>query len=252
MKTIFFGASHTVAMAKCLGHFSATWDDVIDRPVPISDDQGECTGYLVMTSPKAKLFEHYLAEGQVQVRINDRFSAQLRALDSPDNLCYFAIGGNEHNSLFMVRHAQPFDFHDDRRPDQLIQGRQIVPRQVVEQRLRAALPHVERELRLASTLMPAVRKAFVMPPPPVPSEDYLLRYPEGFRFEGRGVEDRWVRLKIYDLYRQELAQICDRHHLALIGPPSECVDDEGFLRPEYWFEATHATPSYYRSIVRPH
>lgn len=252
MKTLFFGASHTVYMARCFGNYSAKWSDVIDGPVPITDGGGQCTGYLVLSSPRSRLFERFLVDGQMHVRINDRFSAPLAALDSPDNVCFLAIGGNEHNSAFMIQHAQPFDFHDDAHPERFIAGRQIVPRESIEQRLAGLMGYIERELDMVSALMPAIRKTFVCPPPPVPSEAHIRQFPEGFELDGRVIEDRWVRLKIYRVYRSELARICMRRGIELVGAPPECVDEDGFLEPAYWQEATHATASYYRSIVRPH
>jgi hypothetical protein len=252
MKTIFFGASHTVYMAQCFGNYSAKWSDVIDGPVPITDDAGQCTGYLVLSSPRSKLFQPYLVDGRTHIRFNDRFSAPLAALDSPDNLCYLAIGGNEHNSAFMIQHAQPFDFHDDADPERFIAGRQIVPREAIAQRLAGVMSHIERDLNMVSALMPTIRKVFVCPPPPVPSAEQIRQFPEGFDLEGWVIEDRWVRLKIYRVYRSELARICARHGIELIGAPPECVDENGFLEAAYWKEATHAAPSYYRSIVRPH
>ncbi len=252
MKTLFFGASHTVYMARCFGNYAAKWSDVIDGPVPITDDAGECTGYLVLSSPRSGLFERFIVDGQVHVRISERFSAPLADLDSSDNVCYLAIGGNEHNSAFMIRHDQPFDFHDASQPERFIAGRQIVPRESIEARLAGLMAYIERELAMVSAWMPAIRKAFVCPPPPIPSEEHIRRFPEGFELAGRVVEDSSVRLKIYRVYCGELARICARHGIDLIGAPAECVDDEGFLAPAYWQEATHAQPAYYRSIVRSH
>lgn len=65
----------------------------------------------------------------------------------------------------------------------------------------------------------------------------------------RPLEDKWVRLKVYKLYLDELRSICSELGLGFIEPPAECIDDAGFLLEQFWHEATHAEPAYYQPIL---
>lgn len=245
MKTVFFGASHAFMMAQGLGTFSAKWEDVVDGPLPIADAGGECVGYLMLSSPRSELFDISAAG----VRIAARHATRLAALDSPDNRCFLLIGGNEHNSLFMCTHDVPFDFHDDRHPDRIRHDRQIVPGATIRARLKTSLQPVAVLLRTAGAGLPAMRKYVVAPPPPIPSDEHIKGLPEAFDFERRTLEDPWIRLKVYRLYIEELAQVCAALGLELLLPPAHCVDEDGFLAEPFWSHSTHAKPSYYRPFI---
>ena len=117
MKYIIFGSSHAFNMAKHLGTFSGKWDSAIEGPIPITSDKNECAGHLVLTIPQSTIFQTGTANGQPAICMNEIYANHLAALDIREDICFFLLGGNEHNSLFMCRHAIPFDFYDPKYPD---------------------------------------------------------------------------------------------------------------------------------------
>lgn len=248
MNRIIMGESHAALMAKQLGKLSETWEDIRDGVIPLEGQSHFPQGYFVSTHDSASLFLFYVHAGQHYIKINETVLPALKELDQDDSVCFLLLGGNEHNGLFIQSHSEPFDFWDPSLPEHIILGRQIVPRSVIGQLIAQSFQRIRPRLALLCAALPQSKKYVVAPPPPIPSEDHLSQHSESFDFKIRPLEDKWVRLKVYRIYIEELEKLCSHLGLTLIRAPMRTIDRDGFLLSELWYHATHAQPAYYKGI----
>ena len=250
INTLIIGDSHGFFMAKYLGEFKAKWEDVLNGPLPVISKDDVHVADLILLNGKLNFFSLWQQEGVVVAEIANNFFATLKMYNNKEAICFFLNHGNEHNARFMCQHIQPFDFFDSTMPDKLITGRQIIPRSAIYKQLMVVKPIIETEIRTLKTYISNANIFFVAPPPPIPSEDHIRKFPEIFNFNENVLEDKWLRLKIYKLYLEILAIICGECNVKLLMPPSECIDKCGFLKEIFWTGCTHASPNYYEFVIQ--
>ena len=206
-------------------------------------------------------------------RINVRGSATFMAMQMPwpwnDQACQTAIAaardtvlfiswhGNEHNNQFLLEIDPPFDFLSSRFPHLPIENAHLLS----ETAVRAAFAYSVDGLRkfIGDARAAGVATiAIIGGPPPKRNESFLKRlllegvenYVSAAERLGVAPQDLkftapFVRLKLWGVLqdmREELARSEGCHY---IGPPSSAVDDDGFLKEEFWnYDLTHANFAY--------
>ena len=249
-KNLIIGDSHGFYMAKHLGEFKAAWEDVINGPLPVINKADDHVADLILLNGKLYFFSLWQQEGIEFLEIASHFSETLKAYNNKETTCFLLNHGNEHNARFMCRHTQPFDFFDSSMSNKLISGRQIIPRSTIYKQLLVVKPMIEAEIRALKSNIPNANIFFIAPPPPIPSEAHISKFPEIFDFNKHVLEDKWLRLKVYNLYLELLTLISIECAIHFLPPPSECIDEHGFLKEIFWNGCTHASPDYYKFVMQ--
>ena len=128
--------------------------------------------------------------------------------------------------------------------------RQIIPRAVIIERLKSWLINTEKYLAFLGGELNLAQRFLIAPPPPIPEEEHIRRYPEIFNFKVDVLENAMVRLKIYELYIDLVKLMCLRRGIHFVPAPNENRDQVGFLLQQYWNQCTHATPDYYGNVMK--
>ncbi len=246
---LIIGSSHALVLAEAVGAFQATWQEA-SRDLIRIEAPGEAETWLLFTTHRPQVTSPQLIrrEGETEVSFGPLMK-RVRAFNRPDAQVVFGIGGNEHNINFLTAHPRPFDFVHPAVPS-LDPRRQILPladmRTIVAGLLRGTLSTT----RLLAGQLGKAQRYYLAPPPPNPSEAYVRSHPAVFDFTETGVEDATVRLKLYELYLELVADFCREESLTFLPPPPGTRDAKGFLIEALWNGATHAAPAYYDSVVR--
>jgi hypothetical protein len=171
-------------------------------------------------------------------------------------------GGNEHNVCYFFEADHAFDFVS-KQVGSLLPSFQIVPKTQIRRRLTNAgvgqLGDVLTRLRAAG-----VRRLVVLGTPPPKRDNDALRAllaSEPFFVEmadhlGHSVDTvpitaPRVRLKLWYLLQEMLAEHARAASAVFVPVPSETQDDDGFLRPEMWApDVTHANEVFGRLMFQ--
>ena len=199
-------------------------------------------------------------------RLDDRIADAIRT-GSPE-LVLLAIAGNEHNSLGLVNHPQPFDFVLPEAPNlPLDAGAQIVPAGLVREVFRFSLHQVAFPILRHLKAHLSLPLFALEPPPPIASAAYTaartqpesqneedrgaalstLRRKEGLlqRLRERGVAPAALRYKLWRVQSSLLKEFCSELDIEFVPAPSKAQDAEGLLSEPYWgSDATHANAAY--------
>lgn len=244
---LIIGSSHALQFAQAVGTHTVTVEDVRERLVPLNSPSGNDNRLLyALPRPAFMSFEKTEA-GEIEASFGPPMD-EIRQFDTEASKVFLMLGGNEPAAYFMHRDATPYDFFLPELP-QTDASRQILPLAIMKLIMATLLATASFSTETLAAQLPQARKFHVAAPPPNPSEDYIRSRPDTFDFERFGVEDRFVRLKIYRLQMQFMRGLCRKTGVTFIDPPASTVDAEGFLRPEYWSGCSHANPDYYREIV---
>lgn len=157
------------------------------------------------------------------------------------------IGGNDHSVMSLVEVADPYDFRlpgDD--SQSLLPGRQPVELKYVAAQLEQRMNPTVAQLTALRYKHPALRIWHVTPPPPIASEQQILREPEIFRnvIDRYGITPLTVRMKVYRLYCRLLSAHLARLSISALEPPAAASDAAGALREEFAFGCTHGNEAY--------
>jgi hypothetical protein len=179
----------------------------------------------------------------------DEVAARV-ALFGPEDVVACFIGGNQYNAFGLVQHPQKFDFHSRERPDlPILPGREIVPYQALRDVFATGLAGNDgkRITRIASATPARVFQ--LAPPPPKLNEARILQRHESlFHEKGlleHGITPALIRLKLWALQVSVLMELCREWGCALLPPPAQAIDDQGFLKDEYaGDDATHGNLQY--------
>jgi hypothetical protein len=161
--------------------------------------------------------------------------------------------GNEHTIFSLMEHPVPFDvLVDDADAGVAPEGplRQIVPLDAMRRELAARANPTVLSCGILRARFPETDVVHVMPPPPIPDEEQIRARPEVFgnvikRF---GLAPAALRRKIYVLYTDALEEALGACGVRLLTAP-ECAMTDGYLKPEFWMEATHANHHYGRLVL---
>lgn len=244
---LIIGASHALQFAAAAGRFQADWKQASQDLVRLDTASGAETWLLFVTNRPEFMTLQAGPRGEAVASFGPLMD-RIRAFDRPDAKVVFNIGGNEHNIRFLCAQPKPFDFLHPSWPG-VIPGRQIIPAATMAGIVRGLLERTLLVTRLIAAELPRAQRYCLAPPPPIASEAQIRTNPAIFDFDANGIEDAGVRLKIYSLYVELLAEFCAAQGLSFLPPRPENRDGRGFLAEPYWNGSTHATPEYYRRDV---
>ncbi|MEO1191089.1 MAG: hypothetical protein AAFY02_04995 [Pseudomonadota bacterium] len=163
------------------------------------------------------------------------------------------IGGNRHYAHGLFEFPEPYDFETPNEPLLSLPGRALLPYNVVRSSLaRAMEPHQETMTSLASLF--DCPMYHVLSPPPLRDGDLILKHVhrgDDSSLEAMTVAPAEFRMKVYNLQNKIVVEQCEQLGLKVINPPSETLDSDGFLRPEFMgFGATHGNEAYGRFLAK--
>lgn len=174
----------------------------------------------------------WLLNRQLQTDLVERLTA-LRP-----NAVLVSGWSNQHFIHGTLNHPRPFDFFMDREErDELVDGAEVVPLDLVRNRMKEAC----RWGILLTSYIKSISGApiyFLSAPPIV--ED-LTAIPEGIslkdfdqRKKTTGMCPPSFRLKVWRLFEDIFKQVCHELGIYFVSPPPDSFDSRGFLRQEYW------------------
>lgn len=176
--------------------------------------------------------------------------------EAKDSTVLLVWNGNQHLAKFLFEIDRPFDFFLASQPAWETSEADIVPEAQVREALDGGNAFLYQLLgRLKE--VPGCRVVLLGTPPPK-GDDARLRHfiqREAFFVQlaskaGSNVNhirltDRSVRLKLWTVIQDLLAEAADNNGCAFLSVPDGVKDEDGFLRGDLWFEdATHANPQY--------
>lgn len=173
----------------------------------------------------------------------------LRTLDTDlpiydQGLFVAMFGGNAHNAVGIFEHALDYDFwiwgepHD---PSRYVITAGMM-RDIILNEAAAALEHIS----LLRKARPQPIIAMCSPPPIMDNEYIATHLGPGLRhLKPDGIIARpELRRKLWLLHTEIFRTHCSSVGVPFLPPPPETMTDAGFLRPEYWADATHANEAY--------
>jgi hypothetical protein len=245
---LIIGSSHALHFSKAIGDYSATVDEAKNNLIKIDSVSGADT-YLLYAMPKPD-FVHLKQTGgdSWEVTYGPPMD-EIRKFNTADSKVVFMLGGNEPNGYFFYKNPKPFDVYHPGHPE-TDPRKQILPLAQVRTIVSRLLAKSTLSTRALAKQLPLAKKYYIAPPPPIPSDDHIRKYPEIFDFETHGIEDKNVRLKIYLIQTQFMSEICKNNGLEFLGAVPSNTDNAGFLAEEYWEGCTHASATYYVDIVK--
>jgi hypothetical protein len=190
-----------------------------------------------------------LADGSQNVVGVEGYIHLLQSLKPvQDNSCLFSfVHGNEHSVLSMVQHPEPYDFFLPWRTDlDILPGYQPIAYEVVRLQMEQALSATLGCLAMMRLQLPGIRLVHVLPPPPVASEQQIMKTPEIFKdqFARFGITPVSIRVKYYLLLIEVLRQALTPYRIELLECPAQACRDDHALRDDYAYAATHANEAY--------
>lgn len=245
---IIIGDSHVIHMSNAFGSVGSADDiwlsDGVVFPFQISNNK-KLIAELIPLAPRVRFF----CEKNNVLSINKYYEEIILEKCVDWNYLLISLEGNLHNIYFFLEGTHPFDFFHEKLPTQFVWGRQVVRYEDLFIFFKNLLMGADIKIKLLKNILPSMPFYFVAPPPPIPSEDHIKRFPEVFDFVSNKLNNSFVRLKIYLVYLDVLSDFCLNNDIKIVLPPPDCIDSFGFLLEKFWNHATHAQPSYYNYIV---
>jgi hypothetical protein len=177
---------------------------------------------------------------------------ELAAGLGPEDVVLSMIGGNQHSVFSLIQHPQPFDFfiaHVAADP-----GMEIIPYRALEEVFARGLRRGDGQSLEALRNATSARVVHVIPPPPKGDNAFITQYHESNfarDLPSLGVSSPELRLKFWQLQTRVLEQLCAELGVEVMLPPRRTVDEEGFLRSEYYAQdATHGNWRYGERVLR--
>jgi hypothetical protein len=171
-------------------------------------------------------------------------------------------GGNEHNVGFFFQAAFAFDFLSNK-VKRLIPSFQIVSQSKIKRRFNEiSLEELDGVLAALNARGPA-SVTLIGTPPPKKDNDKLRKLLEqepyfcdwaaqlGQSIADIKITEPHIRLKLWFLLQDMIAEIARRHGARFIPVPKELQDEEGYLLEQYWHpDVTHANAAYGAILLR--
>lgn len=165
--------------------------------------------------------------------------------DAPKAL-FLSLMGNEYNSIGMLKHPEPFDFHWPEKGLSADPNLHIIPFDLMKAQMRS-LADVNCLLfwRFFASVYDGPMY-MVSPPPPIADEAHILSYPGAFadRVAEFGLSKPEFRLKLWMLYCEVLREAVANTATRFVELPA-AIFDVGYLKSTYWKEdPTHGNEAY--------
>lgn len=171
--------------------------------------------------------------------------SQLAARD----LAVTMLRGNQFNTMGLIQHPRAFDIMmPEIDGGAVLPGAELIPLAIMRKVFADTLAggYGKNLLRFNTGICPCVCLA---PPAPKEDADHIMKGAETyFRDHGIaevGVSPAPLRLKLWTLQQEALANFCKDHGLVFMTNPPGTRDEAGFLKRQYYApDATHANADY--------
>jgi hypothetical protein len=192
---------------------------------------------------------HTSADGRRSVTASNGYLQLLAPLESgqDDGIVFSFLNGNEHSVLSMVQHAVPYDFVLPGHPDLTLQdGAQPIAYDIVRRQMELALNPTIASLTMMRVCLPRMRVVHVLPPPPLESDERILKTPEVFKdlFQRFGISPLPLRVKYYLLAAAVLREALAAISVGVVNCPPAALQSNGSIKDEYAYKATHGNEAY--------
>lgn len=239
---IYFGHSHTGAIFHAL---QARRESGLASPI-------EHRPYNVW---RHDLNVHFVVDEDGQRIFNPRIIDEIGGIERPEGQVIVAalFGGNAHNVLGLLQADPDFDFvlRSSAEGYRIAQGAVVLPTELVrDQLLRGEAAFLEQLTVLSQTTK--CRIVQIQSPPPIEDDDFI-RTNLDKHFENRDQKIRItrpeLRKKLWQMSSSIIEYHCREIGIDILPSPLEAVNERGYLREEYWGNATHANGRYGELIL---
>jgi hypothetical protein len=171
--------------------------------------------------------------------------------DAPKAL-FLSLMGNEYNSIGMLKHPEPFDFHWPEMDLPADPKLTVIPFDLMKAQLRSMANSSSLLFwRYFSSIYDGPM-FFVPPPPPIADEAHIKSYPGAFadRVAEFGLSSPESRLKMWMLYCEVLREAINGSSTKFVELPLE-IFDAGYLKSIYWQQdPTHGNEAYGNVVLQ--
>ena len=191
----------------------------------------------------------------LQNTITPEEAVDMVAALPPGTRVFLSTLGTYHNILGLLRSGPTFDvlLDGEERPDPAAEVQ--IPSRALEVAFQQHLKTSAfiRKIRSASHS----KVVLLSTPPPKQCNDFLLdRFLEQKKqlYRGRSVEEIGIerpesRLKLWQMETRALERWAPTQRLKFLAAPPEAFDENGFLKPRFYSDATHANAEYGALVV---
>ena len=167
------------------------------------------------------------------------------------SISFISIGGNEHTTFGLGVHPEPYWFG---RKEVLDLAKAEVPYisyYLIRESLWERMKPFEHMVRFLATILP-YPMFMIESPPPSPSSDHITSTIDKDlkeRMIAYGVSDKYLRYEYWRMRSSFAESLSLELGMKFVKAPSESFDNEGFLSPEYWGNATHGNDLYGKLVL---
>jgi hypothetical protein len=156
------------------------------------------------------------------------------------------IGGSTHFELGAVNSPRKFDFTIPGREDlPFTPGAESIPYDLVRQLFLREEKNILKPLLRARELTNAV-SCLCAPPPVADAAKIFEHMPDEWKESAQslGVPSPVFRYKIWLVYTSAVREVCQSAQIETIAPPSQTIDENGYLKDEFSFDTLHGNARY--------
>lgn len=172
----------------------------------------------------------------------------------PD-VIFASLFGNSHSFISIPQHPRPFDLIVPWREDlPFTETAELIPYKAIRQQLLTVLKaRMARYVEHLKSESPGTPLWLIPPPPPIASDSHILENAcnLGPIIKTTGVSPATLRLKVWLVNLDVLAEIAKDSGVRLVDLPQDVFDDEGYLHAQLLDrDPTHGNPAYGQILLR--
>lgn len=169
---------------------------------------------------------------------------------------FLSVAGGIHNVIGLVRHDQDFDFIFQPHTElEDLDETKVIPRRAMADTMDY---HVAKTSKFLGIKKAASGPVFLISaPPPKGQNEFLLKKFAKARkeYHGKivvdvGVNTPRLRKKFWDLECERAKHWAQTCGIGYLDAPPEAMEDDGFLQPQYYEDATHANMEYGALVLK--
>lgn len=185
----------------------------------------------------------------------EEFLQEIKSEEEKFKAVVSFTGGNQHNSLSLIKHSEPFSIADEESKQYVgDDASTTLPREAFKWLLESGLRKGDfKKLQsiVNETSLPVYHVAAT---PPKKSTSHILKRPESDfvrkNIAKSGVSNASLRLEVYKVQMEITRKLCQQMNIKFIELPRTVCDDDGFLaEPYYADDATHANVAFADIVV---
>lgn len=180
--------------------------------------------------------------------VSHKFGELISSLCDNPKFIFSSFKGSEHSVVSMIKRPVTWDFLYGEM--KIEEGKAVVAYEDMLEVGKIRQTETILALRAMRVMRPHARIFHIAPPPPIRSSEWIASHPEifGDLIAQYGLSSPAFRLKIYSFFLDVLERELAVFGVSLMRPPAAGVDEDGFLRNEFWSGATHANEGYGRLV----